>query len=37
MEKVSRAVMPFLVANVVVVLLVTYVPKITLFVPSLFR
>jgi C4-dicarboxylate transporter DctM subunit len=37
MEKVSRAVLPFLAANIVVVLLVTYVPKITLFIPELFK
>ena len=37
MEKISKAVLPFLAANVVVVLLVTYVPQITLFVPSLFK
>ncbi len=37
MEKISRAVLPFLAANVVVVLLVTYIPQITLFVPSLFK
>ncbi len=36
-EKISRAVLPFLAANVVVVLLVTYIPQITLFVPSLFK
>ena len=37
MERISRAVLPFLAANVVVVLLVTYIPQITLFIPSLFR
>ena len=37
MEKISRAILPFLAANVVVVLLVTYIPKITLFIPSIFR
>ena len=37
MERISRAVLPFLLANIVVVLLVTYVPQITLFIPSLFR
>ena len=37
MEKISRAVLPFLAANVVVVLLVTYIPQITLFVPALFK
>ena len=37
MERISKAVLPFLAANVVVVLLVTYIPQITLFIPSLFR
>ena len=37
MERISRAVLPFLAANVVVVMLVTYIPQITLFIPSLFR
>jgi tripartite ATP-independent transporter DctM subunit len=37
MERISVAVLPFLAANVVVVLLVTYIPQITLFIPSLFR
>ena len=37
MERISRAVLPFLAANIVVVLLVTYIPPITLFIPSLFR
>ncbi len=37
MERISRAVLPFLLANIVVVLLVTYIPQITLFVPSLFK
>lgn len=37
MEKISRAVLPFLAANIVVVLLVTYVPQITLFIPSFFK
>jgi tripartite ATP-independent transporter DctM subunit len=37
MEKISRAVLPFLAANVVVVLLVTYIPQITLFIPSIFK
>jgi tripartite ATP-independent transporter DctM subunit len=36
MERVSRAILPFLAANVIVVLLVTYVPFFTLFIPSLF-
>ncbi len=37
MERISKAVLPFLAANVVVVLLVTYIPQITLFIPSLFK
>ena len=37
MEKISRAILPFLAANIVVVLLVTYIPQITLFIPSLFK
>lgn len=35
MEKISKAIFPFLLANIVVVLLVTYIPKITLFIPSI--
>lgn len=37
MEKISRAIMPFIVANIIIVLLITYVPAITLFIPSLFN
>lgn len=37
MEKISIAILPFLVANVVVVLLVTYVPFVSMFIPSLFQ
>jgi len=37
MERISKAILPFLLANIVVVLLVTYIPQITLWVPSLFR
>lgn len=37
MERISRAILPFLFANVLVVLLVTYIPAITLFVPALFK
>ena len=36
MEKISIAILPFLAANIVVVLLVTYVPFISTFIPSLF-
>lgn len=37
MEKISRAILPFLVANVIVVILATYIPQVSLFVPSLFH
>ena len=37
MEKISIAILPFLAANVVVVLLVTYVPGVSMLIPSLFR
>ena len=37
MEKISITILPFLAANVLVVLLVTYVPFISMFIPSLFR
>lgn len=37
MERISKAILPFLAANIVVVLLVTYIPSITLFVPALFK
>lgn len=37
MEKISRAILPFLIANVVVVMLVTYIPSISLLVPSLLK
>jgi len=37
MEKISKAIFPFLLSNIVVVLLVTYIPRITLFLPSLFQ
>lgn len=37
MDKISVAVLPFLLANILVVLLVTYIPQITLFVPVLFK
>jgi len=36
MEKISITILPFLAANIVVVLLVTYVPFISTFIPSLF-
>ncbi|MHA2938419.1 TRAP transporter large permease [Vibrio sp. RC27] len=36
MEKISRAIMPFIVANIIIVLLITYIPALTLFIPSLF-
>jgi len=34
-EKVSFAIMPFILANIVVLLLVTYIPQITLFIPRI--
>jgi TRAP-type C4-dicarboxylate transport system permease large subunit len=37
MEKISITILPFLAANVVVVLLVTYVPFVSMFIPSLFQ
>ncbi|WP_428565115.1 MAG: TRAP transporter large permease [Solidesulfovibrio sp. DCME] len=37
MESVSKAILPFLAANVMVVLLATYVPAVSLFIPSLFN
>ena len=37
MEKISKSIFPFLLANVVVVLLVTYIPEISLFIPSLLK
>ena len=36
MEKISITILPFLAANIVVVLLVTYIPFISTFIPSLF-
>jgi C4-dicarboxylate transporter DctM subunit len=35
-EQVSRAVWPFLVAMLIVLMLITYIPAITLFIPQLF-
>ena len=37
MEKISLTILPFLAANVFVVMLVTYVPSVSMFIPSLFR
>lgn len=37
MERISVAILPFLAANAVVVLLVTYIPSITLLIPSLLK
>lgn len=37
MESVSKAILPFLAANVMVVLLATYVPAVSLIIPSLFN
>ncbi len=36
-ERISKAILPFIVANIIVVLLVTYIPEITLFVPRFFN
>jgi len=36
-ERISKAILPFIVANIIVVLLVTYIPEITLFIPRLFN
>lgn len=35
LEIISKAVFPFLLANILVLLLVTYIPGITMFIPSL--
>jgi tripartite ATP-independent transporter DctM subunit len=37
MEKISLTILPFLAANLFVVMLVTYVPSVSMFIPSLFR
>jgi len=37
MERISLTILPFLVANVCVVALVTYVPAVSMFIPSLFQ
>ena len=37
MEKISITILPFLAANVFVVMLVTYVPSVSMFIPSLFQ
>jgi tripartite ATP-independent transporter DctM subunit len=37
LSKISRAIAPFLLANLLVLLLVTYVPAITLWLPSIFK
>ena len=37
MEKISLTILPFLAANVFVVMLVTYVPSVSMFIPSLFQ
>ncbi len=36
-EKISKAIFPFIVANIIIVLLITYIPTITLFIPALFK
>ena len=37
MERISLSILPFLAANVCVVLLVTYIPSVSMFIPSLFQ
>jgi tripartite ATP-independent transporter DctM subunit len=37
MERISLTILPFLAANICVVLLVTYVPAVSMFIPSLFQ
>lgn len=37
MERISRSIVPFLISNFIVVFLVTYLPPISLFIPSLFK
>ncbi len=37
MERISITILPFLAANICVVLLVTYVPSVSMFIPSLFQ
>ena len=36
-EKISKAILPFILANITIVLLITYIPAITTFIPSLFN
>ena len=36
-ERVSKAVMPFVAANIIITLLITFIPQISLFLPSLFK
>jgi len=37
MERISLSILPFLAANICVVILVTYVPSVSMFIPSLFQ
>lgn len=37
MERISLSILPFLAANICVVILVTYVPAVSMFIPSLFQ
>jgi len=37
LERVSIAIIPFIITNIIVTLLVTYIPRITLFLPSLIK
>lgn len=36
MEKVAKAILPFLLCNIIVLMLVTYIPQISLWLPSMF-
>lgn len=36
MEKVSKAILPFLLCNIIVLMLVTYIPQLSLWLPSVF-
>ncbi|GAB6144546.1 hypothetical protein JCM12294_19840 [Desulfocicer niacini] len=37
LKRISRAILPFIMANIIIVLLITYIPAITLFIPGLFN
>jgi tripartite ATP-independent transporter DctM subunit len=36
MEKVARAIVPFLICNIIILLMVTYIPSVSLWLPSIF-